>query len=75
MDIHKEELECYARLLKSSIETGGWLISECASCQRMHVCKDGLGGYKGEYLLRKKLTNLTGINLVECIPYVSEKVN
>lgn len=74
MDISKIELDCYARLLKSAIETGGWVIGQCNSCPHKDICKDDkTGGYKLEYLYREKLTNITGVNLIDVIPFASEE--
>lgn len=74
MNTNKTELDCYARLLKSAIETGGWVIGQCNSCPHKFACRDDkTGGYKLEYLIREKLTNITGINLIDVIPFASEK--
>ena len=72
MNISKIELDCYARLLKSAIETGGWVIKYCDSCPHRESCKEhDTGGYKLEYINRKKLTSITGVDLINVSPFAS----
>ena len=76
MNITEKELNCYARMLKSAMETGGWVINECQNCPYKNTCEDKTtNGYSNEYLLSEKLYSITGVNIVDCIPYASETVS
>ena len=77
MTLTEQELHCLARMLKSAIESGGWLTNECKkcpyckSCETMH--KDGRTvSYENEYIIRLKLLNATGVDVLTCTPYASE---
>ena len=79
IEVSEQELHCIARMLKSAIESGGWLTNECEKCPYCKSCRtmyedNRAVSYKNEYIMKLKLLKATGIDVLTCTPYVSESL-